>query len=249
MKLQEVFDQLSSGEFEQLSIGGAAAGVIDSSNYARLLGHINLGLTAIFKRFTLKEGRLVLAPQDNQTDYTISSAFAVNGRRTTEPVRYLLDSTADPFVDDILKIEKVLTDSGCVLGLNDHSDCFSCFTPTATSLRIPKILVDGTINLPPKLVTENLTLIYRANHPKIVMPVGYFDPNRVELQLPYTHLEPLLFFVAARVTTPRGLAQMEGQSANAYLTKYEHACAVLENQGYQVDQGAGNTRLCRNGWV
>ena len=53
MKLKEVFDQLTYGELSQLSIGGQAQGEITEENYARVVAHVNLGLSAIYKRFHL----------------------------------------------------------------------------------------------------------------------------------------------------------------------------------------------------
>ena len=44
MTLQEIFDQLTYGELSQLSMGGSEAGIIDESNYSRILVHVNLGL-------------------------------------------------------------------------------------------------------------------------------------------------------------------------------------------------------------
>lgn len=237
MKLQEIFDQLSTGEFCQISIGGAAAGVINTTNYANVLSHVNLGLTAIFKRFTLKEGRLVLQMQDGRTTYQINSAFAVNARRSRESVRYILDTADDPFSDDILKIERVMDDCGIDLPLNDASDTASVFTPSALTLRVPADLDSGT-----------LTLVYRANHPKIVVGSDTFDPTRVEVQLPDSHMEPLLYYVASRVHNPIGMSN-EFHAGNSYYAKYEAACQQLEGKGLQVDQGQTNTRLYRGGWV
>lgn len=63
MKLIEIFNQLTFGELAQLSMGGMDAGEINDKNYDAVLSHINLGLTALHKRFPLKEGRLVVALQ------------------------------------------------------------------------------------------------------------------------------------------------------------------------------------------
>ena len=248
MKLKEIFDQLTYGEFSQLSIGGAAPGVLDSTNYANVIGHVNLGLTALFKRFHLKEGRIKLALQHGLTTYKLNSAYAVHARRSTEPVRYLLDTLSDPFVDDILKVERVLTDRHFELGLNDAADPFSVMTPSALKLEVPGIIVSSKLDIPDHLRTENLEIVYRANHPKLVVGMGYYDPNRVEVQLPDSHLEALLFFVASRVNNPIGMGQ-EFNAGNTYAAKYEQACQALENQGLEIDQGAHNTRLRRQGWV
>ena len=237
MKLQDIFDQLSAGEFSQLSMGGAPAGVIDDSNYGRVLNHVNLGLTALFSRFTLKKGQLALSLQPGQTHYKLTSAYAVNARRSKEPVRYILDTAADPFMDDVIKVEQVWTDQGVELGLNDANDPMAVSTPSALVLRVPE-----------GLTFETLTVDYRATHPKLVVSMGYFDPTRIPVQLPQTHLEALLFYVASRVNNPIGMTG-EFHAGNSYYARYEQACQWLEGKGLQVDQGGSNDRLRRNGWV
>lgn len=237
MKLQDIFDQLSGGEFSQLSIGGSNAGVIDEGNYRRVLGHVNLGLIALFKRFSLKEGRLTLALQEGVSSYKLQSSFAVNGVGSTEPVRYIVDTVGEPFLDDIIKVEQVLTDDLVELPLNDSSDTTSVFTPSALVLRVPDD-VDSDL----------LTVVYRASHAKLAVTPGAWFPKDVDVALPETHLEPLLYYVASRVHNPIGMSN-EFHAGNSYYAKYEAACQALEGKGLQVDQGSQNSRLFRNGWV
>ena len=223
MKLQDIFDQLSDGEFSQLSIGGADAGVIDDTNYLKVLGHVNLGLTALFTRFTLKEGRIYVPLVDNTETYVLSPA-------------------------DILKITKVETDDGIEVPLNQESNIYSCFTPSMGTLRVPEIVVDQGSDLPDLLKTEGFTVVYRANHPKLALQMGVLDPSTVDIELPSSHLLPLLYFVASRVHNPIGMNN-EFHAGNSYYKKYEAACQELEMKGIQIDQGDVNTRLERGGWV
>jgi hypothetical protein len=248
MKLKEIFDQLTHGELSQLGIGGAANGGIAPENYGKVISHVNLGLTALYKRFNLKEGRVTIELQTGRTTYPVNANYAVSNRRSREQVRYIKDSLDEPFRDDIHKIERVYTSVGYEMGLNDESDPYSVFTPSATILRVPPLVVAGSVDLPDELKTETLEVVYRANHPIIVQGIGLFEPDRVELELPYSHLEPLLFYVASRVHTPTGMTN-EANLGNTYFAKYEASCQQLENTNLRVDQSSQNTRLARNGWV
>lgn len=248
MKLKEIFDQLTHGELSQLSIGGSDAGAIDPANYGKVLSHVNMGLTALYKRFPLKESRLTIELQTGMTTYPINSNFAVNSRRSRESVRFIKDSAVEPFKDDIHKIERVYTSTGYEMGLNDETDPFSVFTPTATVLRVPALVVAGSVDLPDELKTETLEVVYRANHPIIVQGIGLFEPDRIDVELPYSHLEALLFYVASRVHTPTGMTN-ETNMGNTYYQKYEASCQQLEVSNLRVDQGSQNSRLYRNGWV
>lgn len=222
MKLQDIFDQLSTGEFSQLSIGGAAAGVIDESNHRQVMNHITLGLTALYTRFNLKERRLTFPLQENADTYQLN-------------------------VDDILKIERVLTDSDFEMVLNQEGDQYSCFTPSLHSIRVPQSVVSQKADLPEELKTDGLTICYRANHPKI-LATFLINPQNKAIELPHSHLEALLYFVASRVHNPIGMSN-EFHAGNSYYAKYEAVCLGLENKGMQVNQETHNHRLKRNGWV
>lgn len=248
MNLKEVFDQLTYGELSQLSIGGNEAGAISEANYPRVVPHINMALTALYKRFPLKEGRLVLQLQSGVTTYSVNSRFAASNTGSTEPVKYILDSAGAPFSNDIHKIERVYTDSNYELSLNDNANPYSVFTPSALVLRVPSILVSGSMEIPEELKTSNLELVYRANHPKIDIGYGFFEPELVDLELPDSHLEPLLFYVASRLHTPTGMTN-ETNMGNTYFAKYEASCQQIEISNLRVDQGSQNTGIQRNGWV
>ena len=248
MKLSEIFDQLQYGELSQLHIGGVEQGGISEANYPRILPHVNLGLTALYKRFSLKENALILSLQPNILQYSLHSRFAVNGKRSKEPVRYIIDTTLAPFLDDIIKVARVYTDDGTELDLNNKANAWSLHTPFAHSLAIPAVIVEKSTELPANLITNNLKVVYRANHPKIEIPIGYFNPDRIEVELPDSHLEPLLLFIASRLHNPIGMVN-EFNAGNNYAAKYEAACQALEIANLNVDQGSQSDRLRQRGFV
>lgn len=248
MKLQEVFDQLTYGELSQLSIGGGEQGVIAPANYDRVLAHINLGLTALHKRFCLKEGQVTLEVLPGVTRYQLHSKYAVNGKNSRELVRYIKDTAAAPFKDDVHKVERVYADSGYEFVMNDVDDPLSVRTTSSTMLEIPELVASPTGQTPDDLNTEFLKVVYRANHPMIRTVDGELDPTLVEVDLPYSHLEPLLLFVASRAHTPTGMVG-EFNSGNNYMQKYEMSCQEIERTNLVIDQGSQSDRASRNGWV
>lgn len=247
MKLKEIFDQLTYGELSQLAIGGSEAGAIEAKNYDRILAHVNLGLTALHKRFKLKEGRVKLELQTGRTIYPINSAFAVTGK-SRETIRYIKDSVAAPFKDDIHKIESVLTDTGMELGLNDESALYGVFTPSAAILRVHKDMVDNPVEFPDEYKTPGLEIVYRANHRILVTDDGDLEPESVEVDLPYSHLEPLLLFIASRMHTPLGMTN-EANAGNNYFQRYELSCQEIESRNLRVDEVSQTDRLHSKGFV
>lgn len=248
MKLSEIFSQLTYGEFAQLRIGGVAnSGEISETNYDSVLSHINLGLTSLYKRFPLKEGRITVALQAGRSSYPLTLPYALSNTKSKQPIRYILD-TAESFLDDILKVEGVFTDAGHEFGLNDAADTYAVMTPSANTLRVHPSVVAKAADIPEYLRTSNLLVVYRANHPIIKVGMGFFDPAQVDVELPYSHLEPLLYFVASRVHSPIGLVT-EFNVSNSYAAKYEQSCQQLETFNLKVDQGSQPDRLHQKGWV
>lgn len=238
MKLSEVFSQLTYGELSQLNLGGSEAGAIEAANYPQVVAHVNMGLLALYKRFNLKENRLLFTLEAGKTSYPLNS---------NEDVLFVTGSGEEEFADDILKVERVYTAAGFEMALNDLEDVYSCMTPSNSLLRVPAAIAAQSIDLPDKLKTPTLSVVYRAKHPMIVATAS-FNPARIELELPYTHLEPLLLYVASRVHNPIGMTN-EFHAGNSYAAKYEQACQQLEVQNLRVDQVSQSNRLQRNGWV
>ena len=236
MKLSDIFTQLAHGELIQLPLIDSGTGLIAASKHASVVSHVNMGLTALYTRFNLKENRLSFALRPPQVNYPLTSI---------EDIRSLGE---DEFNDDILKVERVYTAGGVELSLNDASDLYGCSTPSAAVLRVPLAIVTKAPGLPDDLLTDTLEVAYRANHPIIVYAANGFNPGRIEMELPHTHLAALLLYVASRVHNPIGMSN-EFHAGNSYYAKYEAACTRLENDGLDVDQGSQNTRAQRNGWV
>lgn len=248
MKLNEIFTQLAYGELSNVTIGKNEAGEIDEGNYKQIMAHVNLGLTELYKRFNLKEASIVVRLQNGQAMYPLNSKFAVNGKKTAMPIRWIIDTAAAPFTDNISKIERVVTDSGYEMTLNDKNEIWSCFTPSSTLLRVPERMINGDNSIPTEFKTVELVVSYRAGWVPIDPDVGSFDPARIDIELPYTHLNALLLFVASRVNAPIGLGQ-EFNASNNYYARFQKACQELEDDGFEIDQGSRSTGIQRNGWV
>lgn len=141
-------------------------------------------------------------------------------------------------VTDITKIERVYSDTGLELPLNVDGDPASVRTAGYRTLVIP---VD--------LVSTTLKVVYRANH-KPLGEAEWSDPEATEIDIPYAYLEALLWYVASRAMNPVGFAGGNGfHEGNNYLSKYEAACAMLEQQNVRNDETRVTDRFYRNGWV
>jgi hypothetical protein len=236
MNLQDVFDQLSYGELSQLFVGTGNAGEIPVDRRKKIAASVSLGLTELYKRFLLKEKRVKVAYDKTRSTYVLHSDYAETNTRSVAPVKYIMD-TDSPFTDDVLQIERVYLDNGTELRLNSL-DAEDSVRLTATNMFLA----------PSTLETEYLEVVYRANHPALNPIYVEALPSNVEIELPITHLEPLLLYVASRVHTPVGMNN-EFHDGNNYAAKFEVACQRLDQLNMRVDTVGHNTRFEDNGWV
>lgn len=247
MRLQEIFDQLSHAEFSQLHLGNDGQGVMPQA-YPRIASALNTGLTALHTRFFLREERLTLRLIPGRRSYPLRTRYAISSRTSREPDRYITDSREEPFNENLLKIEQVFTDTGFELGLNDKDHQYSVHTPSMDVLTVPQCIVEQARDLPEHLKTSSLSVVYRANHPILSEDEGLDDPEEYEVQLPYSHLQALCYYVASRLHNPTGMTN-QFHMGNSFFAKYEAECQRLEHHNLQIDQGVSNDRLRRGGWL
>lgn len=221
MKLDTILKQLSFGELSQLSIGEMVDGEWPEENRDKLVLHINAALTAIHKRFFLKEKREVVPLVADTFEYSLTAT-------------------------DLIQVEQLLDADGEEVPLNVAGSALAVAMPTYRTLRLPP-RVEANADKHPLDTTASLTAVYRATT-QITPKDLYYPPSMVEVDLPEVYLEPLLFYVASRLQAPVG---MDGQQivSNNYTQKYEMACRQLEDQGFTVSTTEQETGFERNGWV
>lgn len=236
MTLQDLMDQLNTGELSLMRFGGETEEGITEGNMQRLVPHVNLGLTALHRRFRLREARHKVTLEPGRESYRLTASEGQGG---------------------VLQIERVLWPEGLSeslpraehrqvspdLPLDAEGDPLSVFRTTMTTLRVPESLQD--------LGVTELEVVVRQDHPRIVWDEGFFYPEEIEVDVPATHIEALGLFVASRMFNPLGSAggATDFHEGNNYAQKYERACQQLEQWGYQVKGQAEQTRFERNGFV
>lgn len=238
MRLIEIFKQLSYGELSQLAIGGHdASGIIQESDYPKIIAHLNLGLLELYKRFDLRREEVIIQQHDHIGRYYLDSKFAESNEESNEPVKYIKDSAHMPFTDNVLRIERVVSECGADLFINDHSKYWTVLTPTYNSVQVP---------WPEK---ENIMLItYRAS-PDVIPSVNVI-PETQEVDIPLSHLEPLLLYVASRIYAAKPALNNESSNRGMeYLSKYELACKRIEDLNLVQTNNTENMKLQKMGWV
>lgn len=236
MLLSELFDQFTYGELSRLKIGGFENGEIDPSRYKEMIAHINLALTDLHKKFPLNVKELIIQQVEWIQTYYLRKEFAETNKDSTEPHKYLIDSHLDPFKNDVIKVEQVYSEYGEEYSLNDPTDTFTVYTPTFDSLTVPFHHNENSVSV-----------IYRANHEKIIVDTG-FDPDNIHVRIPVSLLEPLLLFVYGRI-----LSNMSGtdnmNEASVYMGKYTMLCNQITDINLINKPNHSNMKLDDRGWV
>jgi len=234
MKITEIFLALSYGELSsQVSLIDVSTGV-KPEHYSRMISHINIGLTNLYERFNIKLGDTYILMLDGVAEYHLNSKHAFSNTDSTAQ-KYIVDTPDKPFLDNALKIVEAFTEIGEPLPINDRTEDKSIFTPSQLSVQIPWKVAGDVINV-----------IYRAT-PDTIPTADFGDIEDVEVDLPRSYLEPLLYFIAYR-----HFAGVGGQSAtptsNGYYQKYLARCAEIETNGVPNKDDSASTDLERNNW-
>ncbi|HDU7846651.1 hypothetical protein [Acinetobacter baumannii] len=241
MKLSDVFDQLAYGELSSLSL--AVDGEVEPREVNKIITHVNLGLTELHKRFVLKRKTLTLQTLADKSRYVLLAKY---GESAGGSDPYILDAD-DPFKDDIIEVLRLNDEKGneVLLGkthLNgNRRNTIEVVQPAYNILRFVSDVEAGT----------KFTVEYQANHATIPKVVDFesFDASKVDIDLPMTYLEALLFFIASRVITPISNNLGSPQEGTSYSALFEKECQDLAVQGLDVDQAAINDRFSYNGFV
>jgi len=246
MLLSELFDQLTYGELSQLEYSGADNQGLLIEDHKRIIPHINLALTELYKRFPLRKEEVIIHCQDHIQTYYLTYKYAATNKQSDVKYKYIHDSIFQPFNDNVLKIERVFNEDGQELHLNE-TDPYIIQTETlqqsrkAWSVNTPTY---NSIQIPYPMETNSLLVEYRADHEKI--PKDNLYPDEIEIDIPSALLEALLQYIASRAYT--SLGGDSAQEGNNFMTKFEASVIKVEQLGLVNSDNTTNQKLEVNGW-
>lgn len=239
MTLLELLKDLTYGELSSLKIGELIPGEFqsepDPSRYEQLLSHINMGLLELYKRFFLLSREVYVELHEEISTYMLHSKYAQTNDESSEDPKYIMDTDAEPFLDDILRIEEVYDEAGDKLGINDVNDPLSIYTPSYRTFQVPYPNDDITY-----------AVQYRASHPTIVWTED-LNPSTVDIGCPNSLREALLYYVASRCYSAMG--GDSGIEGNDYFQRFENSCRVVNDLGLEIQTEPLNWRFDDKGWV
>lgn len=199
MNLGELFANLSYRELNDLALGHEGAGTIREEDQEKLRSMVQSALTEIYSKKTVKVGYVRIQVQENIRTYALDPRHRVSD---TDPAntaaRYILDSLAEPFTGDVIKIKSVAreddpsTDAfeGAGVRVNHLSrasqigiqpDAANSLDPLAPpSIRMVEF---DTFRIEAPVPGEILRVEYQADHPRLSVPVDLKDRIKIPPQL------------------------------------------------------------------
>tara|TARA_R110002012_G_scaffold318308_1_gene536421 strand:- start:65822 stop:66535 length:714 start_codon:yes stop_codon:yes gene_type:complete len=237
MKLSEFFELLEYGELANLTLSGGIddAKEIRVQDYSTLITHLNLALSDLHTKFNLKERELAIQQYETIAYYTISSEFALTNTTSTEPIKYIADTEANPYTDDLIRVNAVFDEGGNELPINDEHRSSSVFLNAYNVLQIP--YPDNA---------NAVFVMYRANHAKLNASIPDLD---AEVDVPTYCVEALLSYVASRVHMQKTSQESQATAVNL-MAKYNMLCDQIELRNVlHTSPNNTNLKLGGNGWV
>lgn len=214
MKLQELFNELAIGELSNLAF--ARTGTIDPASHGKVVIAINVALNDIFSRIPLAEKEVLIETLDWKSIYFIRKEHA---RTDSTPgfQKYIIDTPANPFLGDLVKVLGVSNEIGDPLPMNDAEQWASVFLPAFDTVQF---------NHPG--AKQIFSVQYQALHPKLVA-TGENYLNQV-LRVPTVLMDMVKLKTASTLLAPMG-GQNETAKAQVLEAKYEgrHTSMVLKN--------------------
>jgi hypothetical protein len=232
MVIQELFDELATGEFSNLAIGNSINGSIEPDAYKKVITQVNAGLREIYKRFLLREKTLVIARPLGTTEHFLrdgNTAITVSVEAEGET----------PTVADLCRVIDVYDVLGeTIVYLNDKRHPLSVFTKGHDHLIIKDPL------------PVNLGVEYQAYYPKIVLSET-FDPETYNLYYPEYISYALKCYVASELFTGKTSKATEGEAQiyNTFHGKFEKACKLIEDKGFAEEVITEESKFEMGGWV
>lgn len=238
MNLNDLFRDLALGELSNLSFtDDEITDTILPQRRPKVVVYANEGLLALHSRFVLVEKDLLIEMREGMTNYHLLKRYAWSQYDPENPpnrweMPYIMDSVAEPFEEDVIKILSVTNSFGDTMPLNDHEHARSVFSPTSTVLQVP-FPIPG----------QALSIEYQAKHSKL----DHCECDE-EILLPDVLWGALKSFIAWKVYSHMN-TQESTAKAQEHQMNYESICQdVVEMDLVNTSSSTTNNRFEKRGF-
>lgn len=138
LTLQKLLNKLALGELSGSSaVCDVTQGTLEDKYIPSVINYINDGLLELHSKFILKRKQVILRPAQGADIYQICSDNAIKGDISLlSNEKFIVDSVANPFIDDLITILDVFDQNGCQICMDDRNDVNSIHTVSFDTLQI-----------------------------------------------------------------------------------------------------------------
>ena len=234
MTLQECLDRLARGKLSNLAI--CEKGNVKPQEIPRVIDAVNEALERLHTQLPIREKSVIVELYEGRTEYPLTSEHSVRNMKGDihdEYDYYIMDTEANPFLDDILVIQEVWDDLDRERPLNDPVHPLSVFTPEHNFI---------SVNFSPDV--RVLNVIYRAKH------ISLTTNNLTDkVDIPSNLYGALLSYVAYLIHSNMN-TELAVQNSQKYLAEYQNIIQeVIQNGTIAPDKLANGIKFFKRGWV
>jgi hypothetical protein len=238
--LQDIFNLLATGEFSNISLSRTATGGLQEEEYEKVIGHLNLGIIEIHKRFSFlqKELSLHLLPEIETYYLRANKVASLNNMGKRAYIEQPIQEELEGFLN-IVEITSAFDAAGNAIRLNDRNS-----KPSLVMLSPDTLKITGFDT------AQMIYIGYQAYPNKIEMGED-FDPKDCAVHISEVIIEALLYYVAGRVYQPTGSNDSTANSdkSQAYQQQYELACQKLDQFGLEPQHSDSTNNFEKEGWA
>jgi len=229
MLLSQLLSYVVTLDSAMINIGGAEDGTVPAKYTLKTINALNIAMIEMYTNFPVKQRNMVIQLYSHITEYFLSSKYATTNTLSTETYKYIKDSATNPFLDDVIHIERVFNEEGQEFKLNKEDDPYSLFTP---SYNVIQHVYPSNENA--------LFLSYRAL-PKTI-PVAA-DPDTYEVDIPLQLVNLLVMF-----TDHKLLAATDKKASSYKLQEYLLQLQKAKTTDLFLADTSVNGKLEDSGW-
>lgn len=235
MKLSEFLQNIALGELEGSNLVEIGGFEILPKHYPKVINALNQALDYFYSTFPLKENQLVLRLLPNISRYYLDSDYADTNLNSN--LKYIVDTPANPYENDVLQVQAVFTEDGLSLSINDPLTYYGVSTPEYNCIQVPELTLQRY---------KFLTVLYKAKHKRIPLNA---KPEQVEVSIPSSFEGALQTYVASLIymfTRGDDNKQLSNSLFGKFKTQVEEL--KLEGIGYKPIAGM-NIKPLSGGWL
>lgn len=232
-KLSEFFRDIALGELSSTPLVEVGSYELEQKSLGRVIHSLNQALEFLHSNFPLKTNECIIKRLPSISRYYLDSEYAFSN--PVGSIKYIVDTSAKPFLDDVLHITSVSSTKGQEFPLNDEFSYTAVQTPEYNCIQLSDRILD-----------EYIVVKYQANHPRI--PVNEGLHSQVSIQIPSSYRTALQTYTACLVLQNLGGNHLN--ESNALYAKFKSLIEELKQNGIGTLTLSGtNIKPMLRGWI